>query len=310
MASIPCASRDSIEGVLLKRVINGGEKNTTTVVFYPNHGAGFCNDFRAIRSFFFLSALYGYRFRSIYSGYCLSVVLWGDFFSVMDERLQYLQYSGQQCQGTSFQQIVRGSLNGSCYFITHMHDLTEFIFKNENCTRRMLNLFQEIPDQRTISKQLSHLLFHLKRTLREQARMIEKEMNHPLIGLQIRTGSGLADFKDSASYMTMDRMSHVNSLIESIIRNGLSNSTIFLSTDSNAVQEYMKNTTYNVVTADVYQIGHTARGRPGYDDSFIKRAVIDLYLLSRCDYLIVTKGSSFGDTAVILSSVTSVLVIS
>ena len=140
--------------------------------------------------------------------------------------------------------------------------------------------------------------------------MIEKEMNHPLIGLQIRTGSGLTDFKDSASYMTMDGINHVNSIIESIIRNGLSNSTIFLSTDSNAVQEYMKNTTYNVVTADVYQIGHTARGRPGYDDSFIKRAVIDLYLLSRCNYLIMTKGSSFGNPAVILSSVTSVFVIS
>ena len=68
--------------------------------------------------------------------------------------------------------------------------------------------------------------------------------------------------------------------------------------------------THKVMTADVYQIGHTARGRTDYDNSFVKRAVIDLYLLSRCDYLIVTKGSSFGDTAVILSSVNSVFQIS
>lgn len=76
------------------------------------------------------------------------------------------------------------------------------------------------------------------------------------------------------------------------------------------VQDDLYEMTYIVIIAGVYQIGHTAKGRTNYDDSFIKRAVIDLYLLSRCGYLTVTKRSSFGDTAVILSSANAVFQIS
>ena len=300
-----------MEGFLLNRVINGYGENNVTIVFYPNRGAGFCNNFRAIRSFFLLSSLYGYRFRSNYLVYSQSVVLWGDYFSVMDERLQSLQYSGKACYHTSFQQIVQESLNATCYFITQMHDLTDFIYKNENCSIRIRSLFHGIPNQRALIKRLSHLLFNLKKPLIEQARRIGQQMNPPLIGLQIRTGGGLADFKDSASYIKMDKLDFVTDLLNTIIKKSeLEDGTIFLSTDSTVVQDHLKNMTHKVMTADVYQIGHTARGRTDYDNSFVKRAVIDLYLLSRCDYLIVTKGSSFGDTAVILSSVNSVFQIS
>ena len=300
-----------MEGCLLNRVVNGyGEKNIT-IVFYPNHGAGFCNNFRAIRSFFLLSALYGYRFRGNSLLYFIFVVLWGDYFSVMDDRLQSLQYFGKECARTSFRQIVRESLNASCYFITHMHDLTNYIYSNANSSIRMRSLFHELPDKRILTKQLSHLLFNLKKPLKEQAQQIGERMNPPLIGLQIRTGGNLASFKDSASYIKMDNLVNVINLINTIITNNkLENGTIFLSTDSAVVQDHLKRVIHKVVTADVYQIGHTARGRTDYNDSFVKRAVIDLFLLSRCDYLIVTKGSSFGDTAVILSSVNTVFQVS
>ena len=66
-----------------------------------------------------------------------------------------------------------------------------------------------------------------------------------------------------------------------------------LSTDSNLVEEELR-AKYGemIVTASGYRRGHSKTGAKDADG--FTRAVIDLLLLSRCDYLVLTSHSTFS----------------
>ena len=77
---------------------------------------------------------------------------------------------------------------------------------------------------------------------------------------------------------------------------------IFLATDSKEVYTLLsRKYRLPIIMASYYSVGHSAELRGYGNIDYINRAMIDLQVLSNCDYLLTTFTSSFGNTASYLS---------
>ena len=58
-------------------------------------------------------------------------------------------------------------------------------------------------------------------------------------------------------------------------------------------------TSMNAIQATGYAIGHSSAYFAGGNThlTYLKRAIMDLVLMSQCDYIIYTRGSSYGQLA-------------
>ena len=123
------------------------------------------------------------------------------------------------------------------------------------------------------------------------------------IGVQIRMGGNMSNTKD-ATFMNMTRVMGVVSELRKLLsgRND-SQAVLFISADSSSIVDYFKESLQHisVISVSEYPIGHSAttygRGNKQQWEQATKRAIIDLMILKECDYLIITRGSSFGDLA-------------
>ena len=172
-----------------------------------------------------------------------------------------------------------------------------------------LGLFNSVPTADEVSHFMSLLLFRLNGALRSEAETAFSRYPHPLLGLQIRTGGSSANTHERVVFFTLDKVNSILSFVDSFVKNNqLSNVTLFLSTDSDEMAHAIRRKSkYSVISLNAYSIGHSSpqrnRNRRSLSGS-LKRAVMDIYLLSKCDYLITTRSSSFGRTAHYLSSST------
>lgn len=125
---------------------------------------------------------------------------------------------------------------------------------------------------------------------------LEKARGCHVIGFQIRMGSGGADFRDTHRFLGMAALDRFVTLAEAYRRaRGIGEDEVkwFLSTDSTEVERKLTETyPGRVVVAEGFGRGHSSSQNANRKAFF--RAVIDVGVLSRCEYMVLTNHSSFG----------------
>ena len=116
------------------------------------------------------------------------------------------------------------------------------------------------------------------------------------VGFHIRMGNSGSAFKDSHVFLTKPAIWSFAERGEHVMKAAgrTQKDTVWvLSTDSNIAEETLRQKYGNMIlTASGYHRGHSKTGAK--DPEGFTRAVIDLLLLSRCDYLVLTSHSTFG----------------
>lgn len=159
---------------------------------------------------------------------------------------------------------------------------------------------------------LLQVLLNPEPTLCEQInRHIQVLKQRHLIGVQIRTGGQLANFKERSILGKFAVNHFANAVIRYMREKQLKPADVYLyvSTDSDVVYMEMQRIfgAYNetmVYTVSDYRIGHSA-SRKSYSntdqgknwESFSNRALMDLLILKESDYLVFSQGSSYGQFA-------------
>ena len=169
-----------------------------------------------------------------------------------------------------------------------------------------LGLFSSIPTEDEVISLFTRALFKPMITLTYQAKQFYENVrqNHTCIGVQLRTGGLLANTPEQDVFLTKEKIETMAKRIMSFIANRtIINPALFISSDSSDAIEQMKGlVSIPVYYSTAYQIGHSspARNHAPLQQVFL-RNVIDIEVLSFCDYLITTKDSSFGQIAIYLS---------
>lgn len=281
------------------------------ICYTPNVWGGFCNGFRAIRSLALLSLLNGYKLQSRNDPLLSFPVEWNQFFEVMDDRLKV--FSSKCNRNGRYMASINTLLSDNntkklnYVWTNDISDPTPFIMRlSENGKKLVeMGLFDSIPTSDEVSHFISLVVFRLNSQLQMEADEAFSHYPHPLLGFQIRTGGSSANTHERVIFNSVNDTDAMISFVDTFVRDkAILNATIFLSTDSNEmVQAIRQQGKYRVITLDAYTIGHSSpRRNEKTTSSSLKRAVMDLYLLSKCDALITSESSSFGRTAYYLSS--------
>ena len=117
------------------------------------------------------------------------------------------------------------------------------------------------------------------------------------IGVHIRCGGRLADRQEVTAMITPERLSTVPEELEKVMnystipRNKL---YVYLSTDSSIAEENITKALYPipVKTTNLYKRGHTTWGWVSVP--VIWRSLIELFITSQADYLLLTSTSTFS----------------
>ena len=129
--------------------------------------------------------------------------------------------------------------------------------------------------------------------LKERARIGPKTNQ---IGAHVRCGGALADSVERTSMVTPEVLTTVPQMIRNLTDGFLpqGNAYLYLSTDSTIAYRNISEALYpmRVVTTDLYHRGHTTTNR--VETQAIKRAYIDLYLVSESRQVLLTSYSSFS----------------
>ena len=129
--------------------------------------------------------------------------------------------------------------------------------------------------------------------LKERARIGPKTNQ---IGAHVRCGGALADSVERTSMVTPEVLTTVPQMIRNLTDGFLpqGNAYLYLSTDSTIAYRNISEALYpmRVVTTDLYHRGHTTTNR--VETQAIKRAYIDLYLMSESQRLLLSSHSSFS----------------
>ena len=119
----------------------------------------------------------------------------------------------------------------------------------------------------------------------------------PVLGVQIRTAGRLADKKEIISFINETALQEIPQLIlDTIVKFQFSGTMkgIYLSSDSQIAEELIHRTIgvhYPILTTNLFKRYHTMYNQ---EDSIVKRAIIDVFMLAACDGLLTTRGSGFG----------------
>lgn len=166
-----------------------------------------------------------------------------------------------------------------------------------------LGLFDDEPKPIQIRQLLSRALFRLNdELLTKSADVFQEIRNRTSIGVQIRTGGKLANDKEDSIFFSSDKMYRVYAILNTLIEGINEDVVIYLSTDSNRVVALLKNEMHvPVVVAKYYKPSHSTEYRSEDYLQGLYRGVIDLKVLSQCNFLLTTFTSSFGNLASYLS---------
>ena len=121
-----------------------------------------------------------------------------------------------------------------------------------------------------------------------------------VFAIQIRTGGCLADYSEGVEMMSVDELERLPGVIVSAMASwnfNAGNTVLFLSTDSTLVEMFIKQqlgSMYTVITSNDFHRGHT-KGMPS--GAAVQSALLDLFLLSDSDALLVCRQSGFGTVA-------------
>ena len=134
--------------------------------------------------------------------------------------------------------------------------------------------------------------------------VLSKAEGFHLIGFQIRMGSGGSDFSDSHTFLKMDSIQKFIDFAEAYrIQRGIDPTRVrwFISTDSSKAEQKLR-ALYpeRVLSASSQRRGHSQEKSANLRE--FRRAVVDLNVLSQCEYLVLTNHSSFGMIARMVAS--------
>lgn len=201
--------------------------------------------------------------------------------------------------------IINSNIDNNQSFITNtISDISGKIIRNTSLLSRFkeLGLLDGIQSFNTITYRISRFIFCPNDRISNEIHHLLNIMdNTTLVGIQIRTGGTRANTKERVSFHGMDDLPRIRSTIQHLIQPHIS---IYVSTDSNYILDYLNNNTNNqVYYMTVFGRGHSA---PAHNKkttlSSLEGAICDLGVLSFSNMIYFTKGSSYGRLASVLSN--------
>lgn len=129
--------------------------------------------------------------------------------------------------------------------------------------------------------------------------ILEPVKGKSLIGFHIRMGSGGSAFKDTHTFLlARDVFRYADEATRFMEEHHLlpENTRWIVATDSDSAEKSLRDKYGElIVTSKEFHRGHSKTGAK--DDEGFSRAVIDMLVLGRCDYLVLTKHSTFSVVA-------------
>lgn len=117
-----------------------------------------------------------------------------------------------------------------------------------------------------------------------------------LFGMHIRMGNAGGSFKDSHTFLQLNEIWRYPNAIEMVIKQrnlDIQNTRWVLCTDSDKAEEELRRRYGElIVTSQDFKRGHSKTGAK--DDDGFSRAVIDMLLLSKCNFLVLTRHSTYS----------------
>ena len=135
---------------------------------------------------------------------------------------------------------------------------------------------------------------------------LEKLHQRTMIGIQLRFGGNLANFQERQIQGEYAMNVALNEVSKYMRKHNLNreNTYLYVSTDSNKIlkriHSIVKKTGIDFLyTVNDFTIGHSATAKSMRDglktwERHYNRAILDMFILKDCDYLIYSQGSSFG----------------
>lgn len=239
----------------------------------------------------------------------LIVVNWSSYFSLMGDKILPLKAKGisdiLMCPLLS--RVDPPFLRkDACYRVTFTEDdIPKILSKLENRQRLVsLGIFDSLPTDDEVRTLLTYVFFLPKSNLASYSNEFVRNLRkYPSIGVQIRTGGALASDNESNVFFSQSTMYRVIDMINKVLtENYIYDYNLFVSTDSQEILTQLKSIFPQLMhTSDDFKIGHTSNLRSPDGSNHGQRALIDLLVLSNCDYLIYTEDSSYGRLASALS---------
>lgn len=265
-----------------------------TFIFLPKRCAGVANNLRSIRGMIMLSMANNANF-------CIK---YPDFFTIMDDSFKFLNCSRTpKTVQWKHEYAVNWTRISDCnYHINHdveiqtSDDLAASFFKCKNLYND-IKVNYHIEVSKPIYHHLSNYIFKPKKYIVDYAERVLSKMQGVKVGIQLRFGGNTAASKEKDQFLNPNSMNFYISQILNVTSKINSRYTLFLSTDSPSIQKSLSPLNATIVTADKYTVGHTNR----YQLQFLQRAITDIYILSRCDILLHSQGSSYGSFASAIS---------
>ena len=195
--------------------------------------------------------------------------------------------------------VLEDCMNVSPY-LDFVHDLMKHDSVREQLVE--LGLFETEPTTIQVRQLLTRCLFRLNDSLLEKSSSVLRQFNnHTSIGMQIRTGGKMANYKEDTTFFSEEKLDRIFTVIDGYVKEFQDKMVLFISTDSNEVLSVLKQRySFPILTSNYYSIGHSTSLRGGVTETFY-RALIDIRVLANCDHLLTTYTSSFGNTASYLS---------
>ena len=266
-----------------------------TLVFTYMRASGFANRLRAMRGALLMAMLNNASFCVNYDGY----------FSVMDNQVSILKCK-QKISGAKWDDMyLKSRFQGNpCNYhiqqnteIVTCYDLLMYFKKCSNFTTDLKRINPLIPTD-NLPYYLSKFFFRPKPQIVSYGNYLISKMNGTRVGIQLRFGGSSAYSKEKGTFLNPDKLDNIQERIRSLLNLLINPYTVFLSTDSPLGKKVMSSINVPYITAEKYQVGHTRKE----NISHLQRAVTDLYILSKCSFILRTCKSTFGDLARILSN--------
>lgn len=114
------------------------------------------------------------------------------------------------------------------------------------------------------------------------------------VGLQLRMGGNVSNTVEYKSFLSQQSIRNIIQQIDVLERDHFK--LLFLTTDAtNRIQRELKLLHMKIIESNVYSVCHSSTFFRNKEYlSCLKRAIIDSILISHCDHMYVTYGSSYG----------------
>ena len=256
--------------------------------------AGVANNIRSIRGIIMLAIVNNASFCTYYS----------DFFTIMNDSFAFLECpSNIVLPKWKHDQAVGWAINSGCnYHINYSLEIQtsdDIAWRFFECNDFMkdISVIDRINSMGSITNFVSRYLFKPKKYITDYGDSVLSQMKGVKVGIQLRFGGNTAASQEKEHFLSPAYINFYIYQIAYILSLVKSNYTLFLSTDSPSIKHYLSSLNATIYTASKYPVGHTNQRQL----QFLQRAITDIYILSRCDVLLHTQGSSYGSLASAIS---------